>query len=361
MPEIQPIYIFGAAHSGTTLLQNIFIRHGNVYSSVGETYYFEFPYIYEKDYPNTGNDNDLRGLIQFCANLVIKGYWRLYMTKTETIENDLLSEKELDTIVHTLSEHPSYAEVFHKVLDYLAEQDDKQFWVEKTPGHTFHASSILDQLPRAKAVVIVRDPRDILASLQTRQQNLRNKIASGTATEADLSVRTFVVYDPFWTCLSWRSANKAIEKAEMNHPGAILKVRYEDLVADPEATVREICRFTGLDFRDSMMNVDQKNTSFMNLNQKKESTGVVSDSVERWRKVLKTGDWALATRLLHKELKKYNYPVDEMGANERVLSVFSLIKSVPNLMNRMWSKLRYKGLAFTIATGKDYLQRFLLK
>ncbi len=361
MSSVQPVFIFGYAHSGTTLLQNMFKQHGDVLIGMSETYFYEFPYLYMDDYPELDTDEAIDGMIRFCANLMLKGYWRLYAHKTEQPAPDIVSTDDLNAIKATLGSHPTHAEIFHRTLDQLAVREGLGFWVEKTPGHTNHAQRILTDNPGAKAIALVRNPKDILSSKKLREKRVHDKIQSGEATYQDKNNRGMIEYDPFWTSLAWRAAARAILDAENAYPDRILTIRYEDIVQDAEGQLKTICNFLGLEYRDTMLQVDRYNVATWGKEDRNQSAGVVKDSVERWRTSLSTGEAALADRLLFNELKRFEYPVDVLNQRQRFASVFTLIGSVPNLGRRMVNKLRFQGAKHAMATGKNYLSRLVRK
>ena len=95
----------------------------------------------------------------------------------------------------------------------------KARWVEKTPPHIFQIHRFLSFRPNAKIILMIRDGRDVVCSLKPR---------IGYAAFEDRLDRW--VYDnlagqPYW-----------------QHP-QVKVVKYEDIVAASEATVRDICQF----------------------------------------------------------------------------------------------------------------------
>jgi omega-hydroxy-beta-dihydromenaquinone-9 sulfotransferase len=359
MDSIQPIFVFGFTHSGTSLMVNILNAQGSVLKGKNETYFFDFPYLYTRKYPDLNKDTVVAGMIQFCANLMIKGYWQLFVYESEEIDTSFISASGIAQIQSELSNPTSYSEIFGKTCNYLASQYDKSAWVEKSPGHTFHSSRILSEIPDAKAIAIVRDPRDILASKKMRDTRIQDKLKQNTATDRELSLQGMIEYDPFWTSLSWRSSFRAIQTAKQNHPDSILLLNYESLVQNPEPTIRQICNFLDLEFKPEMLEVNMENVATLDKGIRVESTGIITKAIGRWKTGLTVGEAALASRLLHNELVQAGYEVESLSVKQKLSSILVLLKSVPHLVRRMLNKLKHQGWKYTLSIGKTYLNRAL--
>jgi tetratricopeptide (TPR) repeat protein len=98
----------------------------------------------------------------------------------------------------------------------------KSRWVEKSVLHTFMVPKLLAARPRAKFVIVVRDGRDVVASLKTRRY-------------------AFSGLDDLISC--WTLATDLLQQLAQR-PGAIL-IRYEDLVRTPRETLTRVCEAVG--------------------------------------------------------------------------------------------------------------------
>lgn len=106
---------------------------------------------------------------------------------------------------------------------------NKKRWVEKTPPHVFQMHRFLALRPKAQFVVMLRDGRDVVCSLKSR---------AGYDRFEDRLDRW--VYDNLASLPYWE------------HP-QVKVVKYEDLVQDPEATLRNVCQFLGEDYMSEML------------------------------------------------------------------------------------------------------------
>jgi hypothetical protein len=103
----------------------------------------------------------------------------------------------------------------------------KARWLEKTPRHIFRIGEILRYFPEAKIVLMLRDGRDVACSIRDRYGSLEAGI--NRWVEDNQAGR------PFWT-----------------HP-SVRVVRYEELVAEFEKTVRGVMEFIGEEFQEALL------------------------------------------------------------------------------------------------------------
>ncbi len=112
-----------------------------------------------------------------------------------------------------------------------AERFGKTRWGDKTPAYALHMDSIETVLPEARFIHIIRDGRDVALSL-------RQMWFSPGRTPEELAAH--------W-CHYIQTARRL--GADRRH---YLEVRYEELVRDPEATLRAVCAHIALDYHPSM-------------------------------------------------------------------------------------------------------------
>lgn len=141
-------------------------------------------------------------------------------------------------------------------------------YLEKNTWNILHFGRILEVVPDARLVHIVRDPRDTVASY------LQQRWAPNTARDA---ARYFHDLHAEWT----RVARTV--PAEL-----VLEVRLEDLVADPSATLHNICEHWTLPWSEQLL-----------------STPLNASNSGRWQAEL--GDDPIVFELLAPTMSKYGY------------------------------------------------------
>ena len=119
-----------------------------------------------------------------------------------------------------------------------AESHGKHRYGDKTPGHVRHMDTLARALPEARFVHIIRDGRDVAASLR------RMPFAPGGGDMAAIAA--------LWRDTIWR-ARRAAET--LPH---YTEVRYEELVAHPERVLAELCDFLELPFDEGMLRAHER-------------------------------------------------------------------------------------------------------
>ncbi len=146
-------------------------------------------------------------------------------------------------------------------------------WGDKTPLNSRHLVEINRLFPEAKIVHVLRDGRDVVASIHE------------LGWHTSLGV----------TCDAWLSNMKAVSDCpQRNHKGRFLEIRYERLVSDPEEILRQLCEFIGLDYRSDMFNFHQHPERLGHEAEQAHHKGLArplnADSIGRWRNRLNTAE-----------------------------------------------------------------------
>ena len=116
------------------------------------------------------------------------------------------------------------------------ESAGRSYFLDKQTWSILWAEEILDLLPSARLVHIVRDPRDVAASTATMRWGPSDP---GQAARWTASVLA-----------RWAEVRAVVP------PERVLEVRLEDLAAEPEAVLRQSCAFLGLDWHDALLGFD---------------------------------------------------------------------------------------------------------
>ena len=214
-PPAQPPpapFVVGVPRSGTSLLRTQLDSHPEL--AIG---------------PETGFGLLVAGL---CADDADPATMLAALAELETWPDLAL---DLDTAMHALehAEPWSPSNGLRALYGALAGRDGKPRWGDKTPLHLGCMTQLAAALPEAHFIHIVRDGRDVAASVRGLP------FAPG-----DGSIETIA--------RDWR---ERIGSARRTASGLAhyREVRFEALVAEPEAVLRELCAFVALDFDDAML------------------------------------------------------------------------------------------------------------
>lgn len=105
-------------------------------------------------------------------------------------------------------------------------------FVEKTPQHVLYLAELNELLPEARIIHLLRDPREVVASLLAASRSWGRGWAPRGVVRASLL---------------WRRCVQAAREARRSVPAdRFLEVRYEDLVAAPGTVLRSVMEFLHL-------------------------------------------------------------------------------------------------------------------
>jgi hypothetical protein len=180
-------------------------------------------------------------------------------------------------------EGTSYPAFFAALLQYYAESRGKPRWGEKTPQHAFFAETLCEWFPGAVILHMVRDPRDVVASLQ------RMPFGSGSAV---LNART------------WLKCNLAARRS--SHRTGYLEVRYEALVTRPEQALKRVCAFIGEEYCSSMLTAEQDAMGDP-IGKDRYKTPLTTQRMGLWRNELTTEQVALIEWVVGAQMEQFGY------------------------------------------------------
>ena len=151
-------------------------------------------------------------------------------------------------------DHTRTYQYFLKVLKVLCWQRPRSRWVLKTPHHMEYLDVFLKVFPDAMVVQTHRDPRKALPSFCSM-------VAHGRGIFSDCVEPTEV--GRHWC----RKTRRMVELTMQTRDGAdgarFLDVSYYDLLKDPIAQLRRICRHAGIGFND---NAERAAAKYMHAN-----------------------------------------------------------------------------------------------
>jgi protein-tyrosine sulfotransferase len=157
----------------------------------------------------------------------------------------------------------------------------KRRWVEKNPYDVFYMDTI-ERLcaDYCRYICLVRHPLDVVCS--TKEMCDKAEIFPAELHEY---VRQYqATLEAF--AHAWVDTHRRLLQFEADHPDWCIRVRYEELVADPCSQLERICQFLGepTDF-DALVRRAMAETGIVGLGDWKtyEKTRISDDSVGRWQ------------------------------------------------------------------------------
>lgn len=212
------IAIGGSSGSGTTLLAAVLGRLPRLYCGP-ELSCLDKAELYDRPWPAYRR----RFRLNPRTRLEIEDVrWRRPMF--DSLSETPVARPELARLAAAANDYVGYVRSFESLL---LDRTDRERWVEKTPTNVFCAGRMLEAFPDARFIHLVRDGRDSVVSQLRRGRSL---------------------YHSSWIWLCAAASGVLLR----DHPRA-LTVRYEDMTADPSATLRRLCEWLGEPFEDRML------------------------------------------------------------------------------------------------------------
>jgi hypothetical protein len=204
-------FIVGASRSGTTLLRLMLDSHPDL-AIPPETHFL--PQINSCG-PKVETADSLIG------KLVTSQYWSDYGLTWELLARQLSSIRPFSA-THAIREfYRLYAERYGKIR-----------WGDKTPPYVCHMVSIQSLLPEAYFIHLIRDGRDVAASMRSMWWGPGQEIGAQASR--------------------WRNRilDARRQAPQLHH---YMEIHFEHLVKDPEHVLRVICDFIEIPFRHEML------------------------------------------------------------------------------------------------------------
>lgn len=206
----RPVFVGGCERSGTTLLAARLAAHPQVVAVPESQFVVELL----RDPPP--------GPFGAAVPERVLAHWRF-----------LLWELDLDAHeVAGLARCASVGELASALADHYAvraggrPRGSVTAWVDHTPWNLRHAVLLAEAMPEARFVHIVRDGRAVAASVMPLAWGPNDALAAAH----------------WWT----ENVALALVAEQRLGPGRVLRIRYEDLVDDPERVTAEVLAFAGL-------------------------------------------------------------------------------------------------------------------
>jgi len=224
-----PIFIVGLPRSGTTLLDRILDNHSQVVS--------------------TGERTDFPRQLRWVADC----------HGQELIDSSLIERMaQIDC-----------AEVGRRYLHQTRWRiGDKPYFVDKLPQNYMLVGLIRRALPHAPILHMVRDPMDVCFS------NYKAMFGKSYAYSYDLAAMA----------AQYGRYRRLMQHWHATLPGQVLDVSYNDLVTDPEATVRRISAHCGLAYEPDCIDTTRNKSAVNTLSSAQVRQPIHARTLGEWRR-----------------------------------------------------------------------------
>ncbi len=279
-----PIFIVGTERSGSNLLRLILNAHPRI--AVPHP-----PHVLRYFAPLEAGYGDLARR-RARARLVDDVLWllRVHIHPWEVvIDREALIEG---------AEPPDLLGVFLGLYDQFQHAQGKARWGNKSTFVIHHVDRIRRHRPDARFLWLVRDPRDVAASSRRS---------------------VFSPFHPHRTAQLWRDQQQLGLELEGRLPAEVwLRLRYEDLLADPEGSVRRVCGFLGEDFEPGLLAFHRtdaaRQASSLSEDWRNTARPVLSHNAGKYRRHLSPDEIRLVETVAGPLMAELGYAAETDGA-----------------------------------------------
>jgi omega-hydroxy-beta-dihydromenaquinone-9 sulfotransferase len=284
MASSHPVFVVGAPRTGTTLAREILNRHPRIHL-FDEVHFFERVWDDRKHLGSLSSPRSQLAAIHRVLEIV-----RSFGADRDVAETLTVGEYRR----RLLQMGRRYRNLLRIPLEEGARRHGADVWGDSSPQDILYLDTILYWYPDARIVVLVRDPRAFLCSY-------KNYYRRGVSSYRER-------YNPLSASMLWRSYMSALLEAESKpYAEAVHRLRYEELVDDPEGTVRALCAHVGVGFDPSMLDVARTNSSFVPEGESAGQRGIVATSRERWRTELSRTELWVGERVYSRLREQLGY------------------------------------------------------
>lgn len=194
-------------------------------------------------------------------------------------------------IFEALQSRPrSVHSIVWELLFRAGEQRGAKVVMDKSLDSIHYADELMALFPDMLFLNVLRDPRAQVASMNR-------------AVIHD--------FDTALNAMTWVRAYDAGQALAQQYPDRVLTIRYEDFLADQEATLKKICGFVGIEFLPQMLDVsfsqEAQRISKMSDLWEANAFPPIAANVDKFKSQLSVEDIELIETLTQDHMRKYGY------------------------------------------------------
>lgn len=241
-PQIKGrVFLVGCPRSGTTLLQSLLAAHSQIASWPETMFFQDITGQLERRMVGAPARNRRERLHYLVSDLRIRlgiasalgdARVRKYLTD--------IGRSDLEALYPAGSRRmrPKIRACLH-ILDRMAAEQGRPFWLEKSPNHLYYVDIIERYLPGARFIHLVRNGADNVASLHDAAQKYGWRFWGPWPYSLECCVQR------------WNHSVQITQRHlhKENHTLA----RYEQVVDDPASVLKPLCAFIGVAFEEGML------------------------------------------------------------------------------------------------------------
>lgn len=265
MTDCSPIFIGGAGRSGTTLIRVILDSH-----------------------PSIACGPELK------ITPMIASWWHDCQTKYGAFLHEYtLNEQDVNAM---------FARLLSTVLDKYKHSQGKRRAAEKTPNNVTVFYPLHKMFPDSPMVHVIRDGRDVIASLLTMDWKTPDGKPVPYTQDA-------VAAAHYW--LNAIRSGRRFRDATQQTRDRYYEIRYEDILENPEQTLKALLTFVGEEWTPDVLAFHEKDRQLANESSAVQvSKPLYRTAVKRWERDLTTAQKKAIKPLIASTLCELGYSDD---------------------------------------------------
>jgi hypothetical protein len=292
-----PIFVGGPDRCGKTTLQAFLSSHPNIaIPAVGSNFWSYFYDQYGDLHSKENFERCLDAMMHYKHALFLK-------PDAERIRREFWQGE------------PSYARLFALLHEHYAERIGKPRWGDQTGLIERYADPIFKAYPGAKMLHMLRDPRDRYEASLEMWPDGKGRVGAATGR--------------------WLYSARLAQQNMQRYPKSYLIVRFETLVNETEATLRQVCSFLGEEYTPEMLAMGGSLGHRSKVLQGTESTGgaviLSARFIGRYRNRLTKEEVAFMQTYAGRQMAAFDYDRDPVRFFPSERARYALISHPANL------------------------------
>ena len=304
-----PIFIVGQHRSGSTLWHNIVSMCPGIMRLtdprfLSEKRHKDFSYFLKTQVGDLSIDQNVDRMVEMCfARKTLPGLDNVFwmFVNIPTADNPELKKSVCAKVKESDRSLGAIAKI---LIDEITRFSGCDRACVKFPVDVGHIPELLKWFPDCRIMHIIRDPRALAMS--------KTNDPSGTAIKVSQHPRLawFIRRLSVWLVIAQYRREAKLHRKYQDLPNYKL-FRYEDLLAEPERTLRDLCKFIGVEFTEDLLHPEKG----IHLHQPSSLTGTRQKALDpsaavRWRDVMPAFDKWLVMTLTRGSMKILGFDPD---------------------------------------------------
>lgn len=297
-----PIFIVGLPRSGSTLWAKILEKNENILR-FREMFFLrpwrkDFRYFYRKKVGDLSINKNISKMITLIFSDKKKsGIDETFWEDIGKLNNENLKDKLYNRIKES---DRSIESIFKIIIEETTKFKGYNRCFVKFPVNFNYIPKLLQWYPQCKVLHITRDPRATAIS-KTNDPGGTARLIKRYSQISHLSyfIKKIMIFFVIFQ-YNWESKVHIKCKKYQNYK----LFRYEDLLLNPEKTIRELCDFSEIEFNKKMLYPGEGEESSLTGKKRK---GFDKKAASRWKKVISPFEKKIVTFFTKNSMERFGY------------------------------------------------------